>query len=170
MDSQCPGCLRQAVVTLRLLCTIVESPRRHGYVLFVNITSLRSRSIKHRQWKHKLDYYDVVFAHLATGRGINAKDPQGWIQISESHTRGAAGILLGLKPSRDSRTTSQRDSPIWIQPLGVFRYRRSLQQSVPQDATAAAGVAADGSTCVGLKPGHHLLKCSAWWWCKEGLR
>ena len=31
--------------------------------------------------------------------------------------------LNGLKPSRDSRATSQRDSPIWIQPLGVFRYK-----------------------------------------------
>ena len=41
----------------------------------VNIDSLRSRSIKRRQWKHKLDYYGVVFAHPATGCGINAKDP-----------------------------------------------------------------------------------------------
>ena len=51
------------------------------------------------------------------------KTPRGWIQIGESRTRGVARIPLGLKPSRDSRTTSQRDSPIWIQPLGVFRYR-----------------------------------------------
>ena len=77
VDSQCPGCLGQAVVTLRLPCAIVESPRRRRYVPFVNITSLRCRSIKRRQWKHKLNYYDVVFAHLATGRGINAKDPSG---------------------------------------------------------------------------------------------
>ena len=27
--------------------------------------------------KHKLDYHGVVFAHLATGCGINAKDPSG---------------------------------------------------------------------------------------------
>ena len=40
-------------------------------------TSLSSRSIKRRQWKHKLNYYDVVFAHLATGCGINTKDPSG---------------------------------------------------------------------------------------------
>ena len=42
--------------------------------------------------------------------------------------KGVARIPLGLKPSRDSRATSQRDSPIWIQPLGVFRYniRRDL--------------------------------------------
>ena len=46
-------------------------------VPFVNIASLRSWSIKRRQWKHKLDYYGVVFAHLATGRGIKAKDPSG---------------------------------------------------------------------------------------------
>ena len=51
------------------------------------------------------------------------KTPRGWIQISESRTRGVARIPLGLKPSRDSRATSQRDSPIWIQPLGVFRYK-----------------------------------------------
>ena len=50
------------------------------------------------------------------------KNPRGWIQIGESHTRGVARIQLGLKPSRDSRATSQRDSPIWIQPLGVFHY------------------------------------------------
>ena len=61
---------------LRLLRTIVESPRRHKHVPFVNIAFLRSRSIK-CQWKHKLDYYGVVFAHLATGCGINAKHPSG---------------------------------------------------------------------------------------------
>ena len=85
VDSQCPGCLGQAVVTSRLPCAIVGSPQRHERVPFVNIASLRSRSIKRRQWKHKLDYYGVVFAHLATGCGINAKDPSGldsdrWIQ------------------------------------------------------------------------------------------
>ena len=42
-----------------------------------HIASVRSRSIKRRQWKHNMDYYGVVFAHLATGRGINAKDPSG---------------------------------------------------------------------------------------------
>ena len=77
MDSQCPGCHGQAVVTLRLLCAIVESPRRHKHVPFVNIAFLRSRSIKRCQWKHQLDYYGVVFAHLATGCGIEAKDPSG---------------------------------------------------------------------------------------------
>ena len=50
------------------------------------------------------------------------KTPRGWIQIGEFRTRGVARIPLGLKPSRDSRATSQRDSPIWIKPLGVFRY------------------------------------------------
>ena len=77
MDSQCPRCLGQAVMTLRLPCAIVESPWRHRHVPFVNIASLRSRSIKCRKWKHKLDYYGVVFAHLATGCGIKAKDPSG---------------------------------------------------------------------------------------------
>ena len=77
VDPQCPGCLGQVVVTLRLPCAIVESPRRHKHVPFVNIAFLRSRSIKHRQWKHKLDYYGVVFVHLATGCGIKAKDPPG---------------------------------------------------------------------------------------------
>ena len=55
------------------------------------------------------------------------KTPRGWIQIGESRTRGVARIPLGLKPSRDSRATSQRDSPLWIQPLGVFRYMRPRQ-------------------------------------------
>ena len=55
--------------------------------------------------------------------GLKRKTHRGWIQISESRTRGVARIALGLKPSRDSRATSQRDSPIWIQPLGVFRHR-----------------------------------------------
>ena len=64
-------------MTLRLPCAIVESPWRHKHIPFVNIASLRSRSIKCRQWKHKLDYYGVVFAHLATGCGIKAKDPSG---------------------------------------------------------------------------------------------
>ena len=90
---------------------------------FVNIASLCFRSIKRRQWKHKLDYYGVIFVHLATGCGINAKEPWSWIQISESRTQAVARIPLGLKPLRDSHTTSPPDSPIWIQPLGVFRYK-----------------------------------------------
>ena len=57
------------------------------------------------------------------GVGLKRKTPRGWIQIGESRTRGVARIQLGLKPSRDSRATSQLDSPIWIQPLGFFRYK-----------------------------------------------
>ena len=53
--------------------------------------------------------------------GLKRKTPRCWIQISESHTRGVARIPLGLmQPSWDSRATSQRDLPIWIQPHGVF--------------------------------------------------
>ena len=115
----------QAVLMLRLQCAIVEYTGRHKHVPFVNIASLRSRSIKRRQWKHNFDYYGVVFAHLATGVGIMRKSPRGWIQIGESRTWGVARIPLGLKPSRDSRATSQRNSPIWIQPLGVFRFTRN---------------------------------------------
>ena len=55
--------------------------------------------------------------------GLMWKTPRGWIQIGESRIRGVARIPLRLKLSRDSRATSQRDSPIWIQALGVFRYR-----------------------------------------------
>ena len=61
--------------------------------------------------------------------GLKRKTPRGWIQIGESRTRGVARIPRGLTPSRDSRTTSQRDSPIWIQPLGVFRYSTWLSIS-----------------------------------------
>ena len=46
---QCPGCLGQAVVTLRLPFMIVESPQSHKHVPFVNIASLCSRSIKRHQ-------------------------------------------------------------------------------------------------------------------------
>ena len=70
MDSQCPGCLGQAVVTLRLPWGIVESPWCHKHIPFVNIAFLRSQSIKRCQWNNKLGYYGVVFAHLATGWGI----------------------------------------------------------------------------------------------------
>ena len=77
VDSQCPGCHWQAVVTLRLPCAIVESPWHHKYVLFVNITFLLSRLIKRLQWSNKWGYHGKVFAHLATGCGNNAKDPSG---------------------------------------------------------------------------------------------
>ena len=43
---QCPGCLRQAVVTLRLPFAIVESPQSHKHVPFVNIASPCCRSMK----------------------------------------------------------------------------------------------------------------------------
>ena len=83
--------------------------------LLLNIASLRSQSIKRGQWKCKLDYYGVVYAHLATGCGINAKDPRGWMQIGESRTRGVARI----------------------QPLGVFRYTICFANS----STAAYNIA-----------------------------
>ena len=54
-------------------CGISTTSQTH--VPFVSIAFLRSWSIKHRQWKHKLDYNGAVFAHLATRCGINAKDP-----------------------------------------------------------------------------------------------
>ena len=57
-----------------------------------------------------MDYYGEVFAHLVTGRGINAKDPSGL---------------------DSDRATSQRDSPIWIKPLGVFRYIIFLALGTP---------------------------------------
>ena len=63
----------------------------------------------------------------AKWRPFCLETPRGWIQIGESRTRGVARIPLGLKPSRDSRATSRWDSPIWIQPLGVFRYRMKMQ-------------------------------------------
>ena len=117
VDSQCPGCLGQTVVPLRLLCAIVESPRRHKHAPFVNIAFLRSRSIKRRQWKHKLDYHSEVFAHLATGCGIKAKDPSGldsdrWIPHSrccENPTRTQALALfsgiLGISSDGMNSTT-----------------------------------------------------------------
>ena len=97
-DSQCPGCLRHAVVTLRLSCAIVGSPRRHERVPFVNVASLRSRSTKRRHWKHKLDYYGEDCAHRDTGCGINAKDSSGldsdrWIPRSMCFENPARGIL-----------------------------------------------------------------------------
>ena len=124
---QCPGCLGQAVVTLRLLCAIVESPRRHKRVPFVNIASLRSGSIKRRQWKHKLDYYDIVFVHLATGCGINAKDPSGldsdrWIPHSRCCENPArAKALAGF-----SRHLSAGFTDLNPAPWGLSLYNSSL--------------------------------------------
>ena len=117
MHSRCPGCLRQAVVTLRLPCAIVESPWRHKHVPFVNIAFLRSRSIKRRQWKHKLDYYGVVFAYLATGCGIKAKDPEGldsdrWIPHSRCCENPArAKALAGFSRHLSAGFTDLNPAP-----------------------------------------------------------
>ena len=43
----------------------------HKHVPFVNIASLRSRSTKLRHWKHKSDYYGVIFAAV----GVKWKTP-----------------------------------------------------------------------------------------------
>ena len=106
-----------ATLVMRLPCTIVESPRRHKRVPFVNITSPRSRSIKRRQWKHKLDYYGVVFAHLATGYGINAKDPSGldsdrWIPHSRCCENPArAKALAGFSHHLSAGSTDLNPAP-----------------------------------------------------------
>ena len=72
----------------RVLCNIIpirylesmammESPWHHKPVVFVNIVSLPSLSIRRHQWRYRLYYYGVVFAHLVTGCGINVKGPSG---------------------------------------------------------------------------------------------
>ena len=131
MDSQCPGCLGQAVVTLRLPSAIVESPWRHKRVPFVNIASVRSRSIKRRQWKHKMDYYGVVFAHLATGRGINAKDPSGldsdrWILHSRCCENPARAKALAVF----SRHLSAGFTDLNPAPRGLSLYNPSIPKCV----------------------------------------
>ena len=89
--------------------------------------------IGHRTWS--------IIGHST----IKQKTPLGWIQIGESRIRGVARIPLRLKPSRDSRTTSQRDSPIWIQPLGVFRYKRVTGKCMNEFITChACGVKTQG--------------------------
>ena len=129
MDSQCPGCLGRAVVTLRLPSAIVESPWRHKRVPFVNIASGRSRSIKRRQWKHKMDYYGVVFAHLATGRGINAKDPSGldsdrWIPHSRCCENPArAKALAGFSRHLSAGFTDLNPAP---RGLSLYNTRASV--------------------------------------------
>ena len=135
MDSQCPGCLGQAVVTLRLPSEIVESPWRHKRVPFVNIASVRSRSIKRRQWKHKMDYYGVVFAHLATGRGINAKDPSGldsdrWIPHSrccENPSRAKA--LAGFSRHLSAGFTDLNPAPQGLSLYKIMVYHWGMMTS-----------------------------------------
>ena len=48
--------------------------------------------------------------------------PQGWIQIGESHWEVARESREGFSPSAILATPRMRDSPIWIQPRGVFRF------------------------------------------------
>ena len=134
---QCPGCLGQAVVTLRLPSAIVESLWRHKRVPFVNIASVRSRSIKRRQWKHNMDYYGVVFAHLATGRGINAKDPSGldsdrWIPHSRCCENPArAKALAGF-----SRHLSAGFTDLNPAPRGLSLYNRLLKAQMKENTKA----------------------------------
>ena len=96
-------------------------------VPFVNIASGRSRSIKRRQWKHKMDYYGVVFAHLATGCGINAKDPSGldsdrWIPHSRCCENPArAKALAGFSRHLSAGFTDLNPAP-WGLSLYIYSY------------------------------------------------
>ena len=45
----------------------------------------------------------------------------GWIQIGESRWEVARESRKGLSPTGILATPRVRDSPIWIQPRGVFR-------------------------------------------------
>ena len=98
-------------------CAIVESPRRHKRGPFVNIAFLRSWSIKRHQWKHKLYYYGVVFAHLATECGIKAKDPSGldsdrWIPHSRCCENPArAKALAGFSRHLSAGFTDLNPAP-----------------------------------------------------------
>ena len=51
-----------------------------------------------------------------------AKDPSGWIQIGESRWEVARESREGFSSSGILATPWVRDSPIWIQPRGVFRF------------------------------------------------
>ena len=156
MDSQCPWCLGQAVVTLRLPCAIVESPWRHKRVPFINITFLRSRSIKRRQWKHKLDYYGVVFAHLTTGCGIKAKDPSGldsdrWIPHSRCCENPAwAKALAGF-----SRHLSAGFTDLNPCPRGLSLYN-VIPPFPPQQALFLPPISARARTAAGVQTAPYL--------------
>ena len=53
-------------------------------------------------------------------QGYIAKDPRGWIHISESHWEVAGESREGFSPSGILTTPGMQDSLIWIQSLGVF--------------------------------------------------
>ena len=173
MDSQCPGCLGQAVVTLRLPCAIVESPRRDKRVPFVNIAFLRSRSIKRRQWKHKMDYCGVVFAHLATGCGINAKDPSGldsdrWIPHSRCCENPArAKALAGF-----SRHLSAGFTDLNPAPRGLSLYNSVWSSDAIWCHKSGLTLGQVMACCLPV-PSHYLNQCLLitsmvhwyWHWC-----
>ena len=168
MDSQCPWCLGQAVVTLRLPCVIVESPWRHKRVPFINIAFLRSRSIKRRQWKHKLDYYGVVFAHLTTGCGIKAKDPSGldsdrWIPHSRCCENPAwAKALAGF-----SRHLSAGFTDLNPRPRGLSLYN-VIPPFPPQQALFLPPISARARTAAGVQTAPYL--CNGGYFSETSLR
>ena len=84
---------------------------------FVNIVSPGSRSVKRHQWKHRLDYYGAVFAHLATGCGIIARDLSGldsdrWIPHSRCCENNArAKALAGFSRHLSAGFTDLNPAP-----------------------------------------------------------
>ena len=83
VDSQCPGCPGQVVVTS---IDVADAMRDCG----ISSTS-QSHVCKHRFCSIptnntlpvdlKFDHHSIVSAHLASGCGVNVKDHSGWIQI-----------------------------------------------------------------------------------------
>ena len=78
-----------------------------------------------------MDYYGVVFAHLATGRGINVKDPSGldsdrWIPHSRCCENPArAKALAGF-----SRHLSAGFTDLNPAPRGLSLYNMATQNQV----------------------------------------
>ena len=58
--------------------------------------------------------------------GLSRKTPRGWIQIGESRWEVARESREGFSPSGILATPRVRDSPIWIQSRGVFRFNPTL--------------------------------------------
>ena len=82
---QCPRCLGQAVVTLRLPCSIVESPRRNKRAPFVNIAYLCSWSIKRCQSKHKNGLlWRSFYSSSYPGVGLTHKTPGAGFRLVNS--------------------------------------------------------------------------------------
>ena len=111
-----------------LSLTTIHGNFLHIFIFTVRITATATQLLQkllHSYptllWYRWVFFFCIFHWYFTMSNILLRKTPRGWIQIGESRWEVARESREGFSPSGILATPRVRDSPIWIQPRGVFR-------------------------------------------------